>query len=88
VRRASTGLWGGQRVTAAPTATTSVPPGKRGGSKLIMRTGYEAVADLAPCPVCGSRKWWFDGQQWQCWRCAPCPDKNPITAELNADHEQ
>ena len=25
-----------------------------------------------------------DGLQWQCWTCAPCPDKNPITAELNA----
>ena len=48
--------------------------------EVTMRTGY-AVEDLTPCPACGSRKWWYDGQEWQCWTCAPCPDGNPITAD-------
>src|ERR1019366_7493962 len=38
-----------------------------------MLKGYEAGVDLKPCPVCGSRMWWFDGQEWQCWTCQPCP---------------
>jgi hypothetical protein len=31
--------------------------------------GYEMLDRLAPCPLCGSLQWWFDGEAVACSEC-------------------
>ena len=43
---------------------------------------YEEMDKLTPCRVCGSRRYWFDGQVWQCWNCVPPRSENEIRVDL------
>jgi hypothetical protein len=44
---------------------------------------YEEMDKLTPCPACGSLRYWFDGQEWRCWRCVPPPYENVIRVDLD-----
>lgn len=44
---------------------------------------YEEMDGLKSCPRCCSRRFWFDGGVWQCWRCIPPPSDEMIRVELN-----
>jgi ribosomal protein L37AE/L43A len=43
---------------------------------------YEEMDKLTPCPVCGSRRYWFDGEVWQCRNCVPPPSEGVIRVNL------
>jgi len=43
---------------------------------------YDEMDKLTPCRVCGSRRYWFDGQVWQCWNCVPPPSADMIRVDL------
>lgn len=44
---------------------------------------YEQMDQLKPCKSCGARKYWCDGEEWQCAGCLPCPVLHPITLEID-----
>ena len=44
---------------------------------------YIEMDKLMPCPVCGSRRFWFDGEAWQCWNCVPPPSDDMVRVDLN-----
>jgi hypothetical protein len=46
---------------------------------------YEDLSELRPCERCRSRKFWFDGDEWQCLVCVPPSVQNTITVELNPE---
>jgi hypothetical protein len=48
---------------------------------------YESGLDLRPCLRCGSRRFWFDGDddEWLCWTCAPPIVENMIRFELTGE---
>jgi hypothetical protein len=39
------------------------------------------MGKLAP-RACGSLRFWFDGDRWQCWNCVPSPSNGMITIDL------
>lgn len=43
---------------------------------------YHELDKLTPCRACGSRRWWFDADVWQCWNCRPPPSEGVIRVEL------
>jgi len=47
-----------------------------------MRLRYDEMDELPPCQVCGSRRYWFDGEAWQCWNCEPPPSREMIRIDL------
>jgi len=48
-----------------------------------MRLRYDEMDKLTLCQVCGSRRYWFDGEVWQCWGCVPPPSADMIRVDLN-----
>jgi hypothetical protein len=34
-----------------------------------LRVPGESMDELQPCSICGSLRWWFDGEAWRYWRC-------------------
>ena len=44
---------------------------------------YDEMDKLTPCRVCGSHRYWFDGQVWQCWNCVPLPSADMIRVDLS-----
>ena len=44
---------------------------------------YDEMDKLRPCARCGSRRYWFDGDVWQCWKCVPPPSLDMIRVDLN-----
>jgi hypothetical protein len=48
-----------------------------------MHFRYDEMDKLRPCQVCGSRRYWFDGEVWQCWSCVPLPSADMIRVDLN-----
>lgn len=44
---------------------------------------YDEMDKLTPCRVCGSRRYWFDGEAWQCWNCVAPPSPDMIRVDLN-----
>lgn len=52
-----------------------IPPQKRGLS-------YDEMDKLRPCAQCGSLRYWFDGDVWQCWNCVPPPSPDQIRVDL------
>jgi hypothetical protein len=44
---------------------------------------YDEMDKLTPCRVCGSRRYWFDGEVWQCWNCVPPLSADMIRVDLN-----
>jgi hypothetical protein len=45
---------------------------------------YDEMDKLTPCRLCGSRRYWFDGEVWQCWNCVPPPSADMVRIDLNA----
>jgi len=43
---------------------------------------YDEMDKLTPCAVCGSRRYWFDGEVWRCWNCSPPPSPEQIRVDL------
>jgi hypothetical protein len=43
---------------------------------------YDEMDKLTLCAVSGSRRYWFDGEVWQCWNCAPSPAEGMIQVEI------
>ena len=43
---------------------------------------YEEMDKLRPCARCGSRRYWFEGDMWQCWHCVPPPSPDQIRVDL------
>ena len=54
------------------TATTEMP-----------NLSYDEMDKLTPCRVCGSRRYWFDGEAWQCWNWAPPPSADMVRVDLD-----
>ena len=43
---------------------------------------YDEMDKLTPFRRCGSRRYWFDGELWQCWICVPPPPADMIRIDL------
>jgi hypothetical protein len=48
----------------------------------MRRFSYDEADKLRPCTACGSRRYWFDGEVWQCWNCVRPPSENQIRVDL------
>jgi len=44
---------------------------------------YDEMDKLTPCRVCGSHRYWFDGEVWQRWNCVPPPSAEMIRVDLH-----
>jgi len=51
-------------------------------TRKMSNLSYEEMDKLVPCRVCGSRRYWFDGQVWQCWKCEPPASEKEIRVDL------
>jgi hypothetical protein len=54
-------------------------------SNKSMRLAASDIAILhgaTPCPVCGSRRYWFDGELWRCGRCEAPPSEGMICIDF------
>lgn len=43
---------------------------------------YDEMDDLTPRRLCGSHRYWFDGDVWQCWNSVPPPWPDTIRVEF------
>jgi len=43
---------------------------------------HDEMDNLTPFRCCGSRRYWFDGEAWQCWNCVPPPSADMIRIDL------
>lgn len=48
---------------------------------------YEDLPNLKPCTTCHGRSYWFDGMEWNCSTCQPCPQQYSIQCVLDAFEE-
>ena len=44
---------------------------------------HEDPIDLKPCPICTSRRYWFDGREWICLGCFTSELEAQVWLELN-----
>jgi hypothetical protein len=75
-------------VNAAASTTSSVRPAPNGSEATatteMPNLSYDEMDKLMPCRVCGSHRYWSDGEVWQCWNCCPPPSADMVRVDLHA----
>ena len=62
-----------RRPAQLPVRGTTANGSEATATTKMTNLSYDEMDKLTPCRLCGSRRYWFDGEVWQCWNCVPPP---------------
>jgi hypothetical protein len=70
--------------SVAPLPESLCPASEATATTEMSNLPYDEMDKLTPYRVCGSCRYRFDREVWQCWSCIPPPSADMIRIDLNA----